>query len=69
MGVALSAAVTFASGAAFAQEDALAQTLFTNVHVFDGMNEADAIEAVVKVHDAILQLRQIAWPMRRQQRK
>jgi len=40
MGVALSAAVTLASSAAFAQEDAPAQTLFTNVHVFDGVNEA-----------------------------
>jgi imidazolonepropionase-like amidohydrolase len=53
MGVALSAAVTFASGAAFAQ-DASTQTLFTNVHVFDGVNEARIENANVLVEGNLI---------------
>ncbi len=35
----LATAISLAYGVAAAQEEALPQTLFTNVHVFDGVNE------------------------------
>jgi imidazolonepropionase-like amidohydrolase len=48
------AAATFLNGMAIAQEDAPTQTLFTNVHVFNGVNEARIENANVLVEGNLI---------------
>ena len=48
------AAFALAASAVFAQDDAPPQTLFTNVHVFDGVNEARIENASVLVEGNLI---------------
>ena len=50
----LAAAITLGTSLAFAQDDTPAQTLFTNVHVFDGVNEARILNASVLVEGNLI---------------
>ena len=50
----LAGAVSLAASMSFAQDDTLPQTLFTNVHVFDGVNEARIENASVLVEGNLI---------------
>ncbi|WP_164658524.1 amidohydrolase family protein [Tropicibacter sp. Alg240-R139] len=51
---AMSVALSFSAYSAHAQDDAPAQTLFTNVHVFDGVNESRIENASVLVEGNLI---------------